>query len=189
VFSRLILVGKGIVRDDLRIESAKDLSGNFADFAGADYTDNFAGDIESDEAVEREVVFANAVVSAVNFAIEGEKESNGMLSNGVRGISRHADDGHTELAGAVEIDVVESGAAQGEQLDTATRERFEDRGIGTIVDKDADGLNALTKCGGIGTEPEFVELPSDAVGTGSAAQVVAVIGFGVENADPKHGGN
>lgn len=69
--------------EDFRAEPFEDFSGDFADFPGAHKPHSFAVEIETNEAVQREVVFANAIVGAVNFAIESEQEADGVFGNGV----------------------------------------------------------------------------------------------------------
>ena len=55
-----------------------------ADRARADHPDRLAMHVEAEQAIEREIAFARAVVRAMQFAIEREDHADRMLGNRIR---------------------------------------------------------------------------------------------------------
>ena len=90
--------------------------GGFPDFAGSENPRGFAMEIEPDEPAEREIEIVHAVVRSRNFAIEREEEGECVLRHRVRRISGHARDREAKPSCDLQIDVVESGAAQRDVL-------------------------------------------------------------------------
>lgn len=106
-----------------------------------------------------------------------------MFCDGVRGVGGDADDGEAEGFGGGEVDVIEAGAAEGDEADPVGGEDFEGRAVGVVVDEDADGGGTGGGGGGFGGESEFVESPDELVGGRGVGEVFAVVGFGVEDGD------
>ena len=140
-------------------------------------------DVKADEAGEGEVEFAHAVPCAVDFAIEGEEEGDGVFCDGVRGVGGDADDGEAEGFGGGEVDVIEASAAEGEEADAVGGEDFEGGSVGLVVDEEADGGCAGGGGGGFRAESEFVESPDELISAWGVGEVFAVVGFGVEDGD------
>ena len=95
------------IRDSGRVESQhahtepfEDLRGDAPDLSGADDADGFAVEIESHQAVEREVELAHPVEGAVSFPIEREDERNGVLGHGVGRVARDPRDGDAQSLAA-----------------------------------------------------------------------------------------
>jgi hypothetical protein len=99
--------------------------------------------IEADQAGQREVALAHALVGAMDLAVQAENQGEGVLRHGVRGVAWHADDGDSVLVRRRQVDVVEPGAPQGEQLDASGGEALERLGPEVVVDERADGAKAV----------------------------------------------
>lgn len=80
------MAGCWVADEDLAAEAAHDLGEADADFAGSEDADGFAEEVDSEEAIDLEVSFADAVVCAVGFAVEGEEHGYGVLCDGVGGV-------------------------------------------------------------------------------------------------------
>src|SRR5690349_15672313 len=74
--------GKGIVSQHRGFEATKDLGGSLTDTAGANDANRLAAKIEADQSVEREIEFPDSIVSAMNFAVQGEQQTDRVLRNG-----------------------------------------------------------------------------------------------------------
>lgn len=77
-----------------------------ADAARADDARRLAREVKADEAGEREVAVAHAVVRAVDIAVEREDERERVLRNGVGGVRGHAHDREAEARRRLDVDVV-----------------------------------------------------------------------------------
>ncbi len=170
-----VAIRKRIVGQHLHAEAAQDLGDDAADLAGADDAGGLAVQVEADQAVEREVQFADAVEGAVNLAIERQQQRDGVLGHGVGRIDRHARDGELQLLGGGEIHVVESGAAQRHELHALSREGLQAGPVQLVVDEDADGLRALRRGRGFLRQAELQETPLDAALGRSALELLAVV--------------
>jgi len=107
----------------------------------------------------------------------------------MRRIGRHPHHDKAELAGGRQVDVVEARAAQCDQFDSELGKGFEAGAVGLIIDEDACRESSLGCGRRFGTEPEFMEAPSEALRAGGLVEIFAVVGFGVEYGDFNHGGD
>ena len=156
-----ICSGHQVVGDDATTEAAEYLGSDAPDLACTHNTHGFAGEVEADESIEREVMFADTVISAVDVAVKREQEADSVFRNSVGRVGGHAHDSEAEFLGSVEIDVVETGAAQGDELHAAFG-KFGDTGaIYAVVHKDAHRKHSGGSSCRLRAKPEFMELPSD----------------------------
>ena len=130
-------------------EAVQDADHRRADDAGADHPHGAAVQVEAEQAVEREVAVAHALVGAVDLAVEGQDEGHGMLGDGVRRVGRHAHHPQAERRRRGQVDVVEAGRAQGDQLHAARGERLERNAPELVVDERADHRGAGPQSGAV----------------------------------------
>ncbi len=168
-----------VVGDDAATEAAEDLSNNAPDLACTNNTYGFSGEVEADESNERKVMFADAVICAVDVAIKREQEADSVFRNSVGRVSGHAHDSEAEFLGSFEIDVVEAGTAQGDELYAALG-KFGDTGaIDAVVHKGAYREHSGGGSSRLRAEAEFMELPSDILAVQGMVEVFAVVRFDV----------
>ena len=98
-----------VIREDPAAEAGEDARDDRADLARANESDCAAVHVESEEAIEREVAFADSRVRAVNLAVEAQHHRDGVLGDRMWGIRRHSRDRQAELSRFWHIDVVEPG--------------------------------------------------------------------------------
>jgi hypothetical protein len=94
------------------------------DFAGTDDAYRLAIQVEAEQAVQREIVFARAVVGAMDLTVERQDHADRELGYGVWRIGR--DPGHLqpEPGRGGEVDIVEPGATQRHQPRAALRQQL-----------------------------------------------------------------
>src|SRR5262245_46451704 len=109
------------------------------DLAGPDDGHRTTDQIETHEAVELEVSFASAVVSARNSAIEREQQAHGEFGHRIWRIVGDAHNFDAKLLCRFEVDVIEAGGARCNELRPAGGETFQRVGVDRIVYEDADG--------------------------------------------------
>lgn len=169
--------------EDVHLEAAEDLCDDAADFAGADDAGGFAAEVESHEPVEGEIELADAVVGAMDFAVEGEEECDGVFCNGVRGVIWDTGDEDAELACGFDVEVIEAGAAHGDVADAGLGEDLEGFAVCVVVDEDASDVGPFSGCSGIGFEAKFKESPVNRLCSGGFFQPFLVVGFCVKDND------
>ena len=99
----------------------------------------------------------------MNFPIERQQQSDGMLGDRVRRVRWHTYHGQPQFPGRSQVHVVVTGTAQGEQPDALGRQCFQTGAVCVIVDEDAHGLRAFGRSSCVHTQPEFVEPPRNAI--------------------------
>ena len=109
------LVRHRVKRDHAATEAAQDFSDDRADFTRADNARGTPAKIETEQTIEGKVPFANSIVCAMQFAVQGENQSEGMLRDGIGRVGGHACDCNVVRARRGEIDVVVAGATQRDQ--------------------------------------------------------------------------
>ncbi|MCY1223689.1 hypothetical protein D3C81_995690 [compost metagenome] len=116
----------------------------------------------------------------MNPAIDSQKQGNGMLGNRVRRVADDADHFHVKACRGAQIDVIESGAAQRNEVRSPLLECIEHRGICGVIHEDTDGAvaggeaNCFQIQGGI----EVTELmPFGNIG---GVKIFTVVGLGAE---------
>ena len=132
-------LGHRIIGQDLAAKAFENGSGAAADFSGADETDGLAMEIKADEAAEREVQLAHAIVSAVDLAVQCQQQCHGVLGDRVWRVGGHTGDGDAEFTSCGEIDVVEPGATQRYELNAEVHQFFQAGTVEMIVDENANG--------------------------------------------------
>jgi hypothetical protein len=101
-----------IKREHFAAKPNENLRDHRSNFPSADDTGGFAVNIEAEQSVEREVSFAHAIVSAMQFAVQRKHQTDCVLSHCVARITRHAHNGEAAFRRRVKIDIVVSGAAR-----------------------------------------------------------------------------
>ena len=129
-------------RQHLAIEPAHQLRDHRADLARADEPDRAPVKVKTEQPIEREVAFANAVVSAVQMPVERENEPDRVLRHRVRRIRRHPHDADAVPLCRREIDVVETCATQRDEPRAASGELCHHGRIHRIIHEDANGPKA-----------------------------------------------
>ena len=159
-------------------EAAKDLRRDFPDSACADNANGLAGDVETDQPGEREVVFADAVPSAVNLTIQREQQPDGVFGHGMGRIRWHADNGQPQRLRRSQVHIVEPRTAQGHEPHAGAVKLLQARTVEAVVDEHADGLRAIRAGSGRTGEAEFMKLPAQGFAAG-VPEILAVVRFGV----------
>ena len=85
-------------------------------------------------------MFADAMVGAMDLAVEREQKADGVLGHGVRRVGGHAGDGKAERLRGREVNIVEARAAQGHEPDASIVKLLQTRSAEPVVDKHEDGL-------------------------------------------------
>ena len=62
--------------------------------------------VESEQAVQSKVPFTHAIVGAMQLAVEGQHQRDGVLGHGIRRICRHAYHADSVFCCGCEIDIV-----------------------------------------------------------------------------------
>jgi hypothetical protein len=159
------------------IEAAKNLRGDLSDLARADNADGFAVDIKAHQPVERKVVFAHAIVSAMNLPIQGEQQTDRMFGHGMRGIRRHTRHGETKGFGRSKVHIVVTGASERDQFYPQDREPLQTRAVHVIIYKDANHRRIFGNRR-LRAKTEIVETPRNLLIAGSLLQIMPVVRFG-----------
>ena len=94
-------------------------------------------------------------------AVEREHEADRVFRDRVRRILRHTDDRQGEPRGRRQIDLIEAGAAERDQLHALMSEEVERGGIELIVHEAVDGCGPLGQPGRVAVEPRFEPVPFD----------------------------
>ena len=142
-------------------------------------------EVEPQQVVQREVVVPHPVVGAVDLAVEGEDEGHGVLGDGVGRVARDPHHRHAERGGGREVDVVEAGRPQRDQLDADRAQALERGGAEVVVDEGAHRTVPLGERDGRRRQPRLEEeqvvgMPGLVVGL---AQGLDVVGLGAEHGD------
>ena len=133
------LVGERVVGQHDRSRSRRGCAAAVAPMMpGADHPDRAAAQVEAEQAVEREVAVAHALVGAVDLAVESQDQGDGVLGDGVRRVGRDAHDAQAERRRRGEIDVVEAGRAQRDQPGAAVGQHGQRGGVERVVHERAD---------------------------------------------------
>ena len=131
------LIVDRVEADHLTAEVPQQTGDECTDPPGADNSGRFPRKVESDQAVQREVAVSYSVVGLIDAAIEGEDQRNRVFGDGVRRIGRHANDGHPQPLGGLEVDVVVSRAPQCDVANAKRGQNLEHLGIDHVVDENA----------------------------------------------------
>ena len=185
---RTFLVGVRIVGQNAATESVHDLSDDDADPAGAEDTDRLGVEFNAEQAFEGHIAFADPSVGAVDLSVQGQDQRDGMLGHGVGGVGGHADHLDSHFGSGVEIDVIEAGAAEGNQLGASLAKRVEHGGVDPVVDEDADGWVSVGQGDRLGVERRLDEGQIVAEGFVGFAEEAVPVGFITED-DDSHRGN
>ena len=135
--------------------------------------DAAAMEVEAEQAIQREVALADAVVGAGRASDEAQDERHRVLGHGVRRVGRHARDADADLASDRQVDIVEAGRAQGHQPGAAPGQLAQQLRVELVVDEGADGREAGRQRGVVAAEPglEEVELVAAVLGGGGEGRL------------------
>ena len=139
--------------------------------------------VPADQAFEGEIVLADAQPAAADLPIKRKQNGDSEFGDRVRRVGGNTHDGDPMGLGRPEVDVVESGAAQGHKLRAALGELCQDGCIEAIVDEHADRREARGQRGGgalEGSSEEHQLVVERAIGLLERALVVLVA---AENGD------
>nr|WP_275889734.1 hypothetical protein [Glycomyces sp. YM15] len=171
----------GVVRQDAASEPGHDPGEAHADLAGADHTDRASVQVETEQAVQREIVLAHPVVGPVGLPVEREDERRAMLGDRIGGVAGDAGDAETEFGGGLEVDVIEPRRSQGDVPDAVIGKDRERLRPEVVVDERADRLASRCQRRGVGCQAGLQEQQFVARAVGGPAQVGLVVGFGAEH--------
>ncbi len=183
-------VVEGVVRQQLTSEPLHDPGEGHADLAGAYDAHRLAVQRAAEEAVEREVGLAHAVVGAVGVAVQGLHERHSEFGDGLGAVRRHVGDEEPAVRGGVEVHVVVSGAAQQDGAHAQRVQSCEHVFGQRVVHEDADGGGARGEGHGLEIQRKLVVYDLDvAAGVGlelgrrrlRLGKVDLVIGLGGED--------
>ncbi len=179
-----------VPHDHAHPEALEDLAGDLADLARPDQPDGLAVHVEADQPVEGEVHVAHAAVGLRDVPVERQREGDRVLCHGVRGVRGHPRHEQPVIGGGLEVDPVESGAAQGDHLHALGRQHLDDLTGHLVVDEDAHDVDVVAhRLHRVGIEAVLAELGGEAGSDQGLAEVVAVVLLGVEHGDGGHGVN
>ena len=141
-----------IVGQQLHAEAFQNAHRRHADFTGADHAGGAVVHVKTDQPFQREVGVASALISAVNTAVQAHHHAYRVFCHGLRRVGRHAHHLDAQFFGGVQIDVIKTGAAQGEDLDAQCRQFFEHFTAAVVVDEDTHRLATGGRFGGFFAE-------------------------------------
>jgi hypothetical protein len=98
-----------------------------------DYAHRSPPKIKTEQPVQCEVPFPNPRIGAVYLAIEGEDQPRSMLGHCVGRICRYATDCDVHASGRGKIDMIETGAAQGDHPCAPSRQHLENSSIKHVI--------------------------------------------------------
>ena len=139
-----------VIAEDLHAKAVADADHGGADLAGADDAGGLAVEVDAEEALEGEVILADAGVALVDAAGGAEAQADGLLCDSLRRIGRDAQDRHAEVLGDGHVDGVEAGGAHEDELHVKAAKDLERHGGGVGVDEGADCVIAASERGGDG---------------------------------------
>jgi hypothetical protein len=125
---------------DVATKATSDVDQALTNLTCTDDTEGLAVHVESNEAVEREVVVAGSVDGLVDLSVEGHNQSNGVLGDGVGGVSRDTSNAEAKLGGSLEVKVIVASATHSNKLDTQLRELLNDLSADDVINETADNL-------------------------------------------------
>ena len=133
--------------------------------------------VESEEAVQGEISVPGTPVGAVYLAVEREHQCHGVFGHGIGRIGRYPDYRDAVLGGGFQIDIVETGATQGDQPDSQIGQTRNRSRIGFVVHKDADRLRALGQHRTVGIQMALVVDHSEPVITPDPIKRLLIVGL------------
>ena len=137
-------------------------------------------EVEAQEAAEGEIMITRSQISAMNFTIECEDERHGMFCDGVRRVSRDADDVDAAVSMA-HIDVIETCAAHGNEFDAAICQDVNGLSRNIVIDEGADCVVASGEFCGIGREFTLEIFDFEIIFFIFSIKKFAVIGFCIKD--------
>lgn len=87
---------------DTHPKSAQNFAHNAADLARAQNTGRFSAQVKPHQTAQRKVQFPNPVESAMDFAVQGNNESDSMLGHSVGRIARYPDNSDAQFLGGIQ---------------------------------------------------------------------------------------
>ena len=180
--------GQRIVSEHSRAKAAKNPGGDPADPARSDDADGFAENIETHQTVERKIMFAHTIVGAMDFAVQRQQQPDRVFRNGVRRIGRNTRHRQAERSGRREINVVEAGAAEGDEFDARIRQDFKTGTVQPVVDEHANRPRPFGGRRRVGVQTKVVEPPADGFVFLRLFKVLAVVGLGIVKGGINHDG-
>ena len=112
-------------------------------------------------------------------AVDGQKQSHGVLGYGVRGVGGHPEDPELSLAG-LDVHIVKAGAAQNDGFHAQLVELVHYHGVYGVVDEDADRVKAGSQSHGVPVQVRLKILDLHTGGNAVAVKTGDVVGFGIK---------
>ncbi len=122
--------------DELAAEAVGNAGDGLTNVSGADDAESPSMEFEADQAFNAEIVIAHPVVSLRDMAHQGEQQREDVLGHTMRRIGRHMHHPEAKPFRRVQVDVVETRAAQGHQLCASIFENLECFCVKPVIDKD-----------------------------------------------------
>ena len=137
-----IRAGNDVVREHAAAETEQNSRDECADSSRADDADGAIDQVETEEAVQREVAFADARVRAMDLAIERQDERHRVLGHCMRGVGGHARYRYAQLSRPVHVDVVEPCGPERDESRASRGERRQYVRVELVVDEGAHDREA-----------------------------------------------
>ena len=144
--------------------------------------------VDTQQSVQGEVVVFDLLIGFVDTAVGCLDDGHGVLRDRVRGISGNAQYSDAVFLGGLEVNIVEAGAAQEDQADTAVVQDFNDFTGSFVINEDADRVKALGKLGRLNGQTAVEIFNFSIIGTftffpGQFAEENTVVIFGTKESD------
>ncbi len=133
--------------------------------------------------MQGEVALAGTVEGAVDTPVQRQDQGHGVLGDGEGRIGRHSHHAQAQLLGCLQVDVVVTGRAQGDQACAASGQLLQYRRREVVVNKGADHFAVVGQGRGIQPQVGMLERQAAAGWQGGGAEAVAVIGLAAEQHD------
>ncbi len=96
--------------------------------------------VKPGQAFQHEVTGPNALVGLVELPVEHQHQAHSVLRHGIGRVSRHASDAEVVLLARPHVNVVKTGATQGDHFHAERGELRHHRGVTGVIHEDADHL-------------------------------------------------
>lgn len=158
-----------IMRQHIAAKTLHDTGKDAPDLAGADHANGLALQVKSHQAIERKITFPHAVISPVRLAVQRKNQRHRVFGHGKGRIGRHPYNCQPFLFGRFKVNMVEPGAAGGDQLHPARRQPLNHRRVHLVVDEDTNAVMVVRQ-----THCFFVEVGSQIVQLMARASIKAI---------------
>ena len=169
-------LGIGVHRQHAATEPGEDAGHGGSNLPRTDHDHGLVLEVETHQPIKGQVAFANPLVGAMGLPVQGEHQRQGMLGHRGGRVGRHPKHPEVQPARRIQIDVVETGAAQGDAANATGRKGLEHGGGEVVVDEGAYRIGAGRQRGGANIQPRLQRNRLDTSPPEGVIQRVSLVG-------------